>query len=167
MQEQRLHLKEQQSSSLSSENVFLRFSPSSPSYTVVSKSDSSLNVKHSEDSTTGDDVETELYACIESLDAVVEPESKIWKDVKTLDDILRHFVSNVIVKSRPFLTKTFSDRLHTWQHETQADLKFLPNFLKFLDSRLNKGGCCALRKIQINRKRKSTNISKCEKVIRK
>lgn len=72
----------------------------------------------------GHDVEPNVYSYMESLGAAAKQESKVQKDFKTTDDILRQLVSNSTVVSRAFLVKTLIDRLHILKHKIQADLDF-------------------------------------------
>lgn len=72
----------------------------------------------------GNDVDTESYAWIKSLKDAVEQESKLQRNVKTMDDILCYSVFYSTVRYRAFIVKTFTDRFQIWQHGAQADLEF-------------------------------------------
>lgn len=111
------------------------------------------------ESTMSRDEDTDSYAWMKILEAAAKPESKLWKDVETMDGILGQLVSSSTVKSRAFLVKTGISRLHTWHHGFQGDLNVWQNFLNFLHSTLRRRGCCARRKVQIDKKRSLQNIS--------
>lgn len=63
-----------------------------------------------------------LLVCFyEKLWSCRKKESKLRKDVKTMDNILCYLMSKSTVISGAFLVKTFTDRLEAWKHGTQAD----------------------------------------------
>lgn len=82
----------------SSDDFFLSVTSSPSTNNVVSKPDSSPNLKETNELTVGRDVDTDFYAWKGSLEAASKQDSKLRKDVKTMDDILRHLVVHLINK---------------------------------------------------------------------
>lgn len=98
----------------------------------------------------GHDVDKLFSTCMEGLEASVEQDSKFQKDAEPLDDILCQLVFNWTVKSKAYPFKTFIDTFYIWQRETQTDINFFQNFLRFLDFRPKKRGCREGKNIRVD-----------------
>lgn len=86
-----------------------------------------------------------------------EPGSKPRTEIKPLNEILDHLVSNSTGKSIVFLVQEFVDRLFTWQNGTQADLDIFRDFLELFALRLQKRDCRARRQLNQNERRLQTS----------